>query len=129
MDPKFTRREFIGTSAKAAGAIALTPAGISSYFFGPDAVIRNPALTPLSVKFIQTGVIHQETFEGSCRTGQLEQLTMDAETRYFQTALDVLKQELTSQEFNKGINILQPEATSDQPVATVATAVASTGTH
>lgn len=110
MDPKFTRREFIGTSAKAAGAIALTPAGISSYFFGPDAVIRNPALTPLSVKFIQTGVIHQETFEGSCRTGQLEQLTMDAETRYFQTALDVLKQELTSQEFNKGINILQPEA-------------------
>ncbi len=105
----FTRREFIGTSAMATGAFAFTPAGISSYFFGPEKIIHNPALTTLSVKFVQTGVIHEETFEGSCRTGKLENLTMEAETKYFQSAMENLKQQVNDHSFLPGINVLQPE--------------------
>jgi hypothetical protein len=105
----FTRREFIGTSTMAAGVFTLTPAGISSYFFGPDKTISSPAFTPLSVKFVQTGVIHEETFEGSCRTGNLENLTMEAETKYFQSALDSLKQQVKDYTFQPGIECLQPE--------------------
>jgi L-fucose isomerase-like protein len=108
----FTRREFIGTSARAAGVFALTPAGISSYFFGPDNTVRSAAHTPLTVKFVQTGVIHEETYEGSCRTGQLNNLTMEAETRYLQTALDNLKQQVNDFAFQSGIRNLQPEVVS-----------------
>jgi len=104
-----TRREFIGTSAMAAGVFALRPAGISSYFFGPEKTIQSPAFIPLSVKFVQTGVIHEETYEGSCRTGKLENLTMEAETKYFQSSLDSLKQQVKDLAFQRGVNNLQPE--------------------
>jgi len=106
---ELTRREFIGTSAMAAGAFAFTPTGISSYFFGPDKTVRSAAFTSLSVKFVQTGVIHEETYEGSCRTGKLENLTMDAETRQLQNALESLIQQVNDYSFPTGINILQPE--------------------
>jgi hypothetical protein len=105
----FTRREFIGTSAKAAGVFALTPAGLSSYFFGPDNTLTNPASAPLSVKFVQTGVIHEETYEGSCRTGKLENLTMEAETRHLLTALSNLEDQVNDFAFPAGIDIREPE--------------------
>ncbi len=104
-----TRREFIGTSAMAAGAFAFRPAGISSYLFGPDISIQSPAFTPLSVKFVQTGVIHEETYEGSCRTGPLENLSMEAEKKYYRSAVDSLQQQVNNFAFQTGIEILQPE--------------------
>ena len=109
MNPKCTRREFIGTSAKAAGIMALTPAGISSYFFGKETNMLNPAQTPLSVKFVQTGVIHEETYEGSCRTGKLENLTREAETRQLLNALGNLTEQVNDFPFPAGIDILEPE--------------------
>lgn len=104
-----TRREFISTSAMTAGAVAFTPMGISSYFFGQDKVVQSAAFTPLSVKFVQTGVIHEETYEGSCRTGKLENLTMEAEMKQLQNALELLTQQANDYPFPSGINILKPE--------------------
>ena len=35
-NPRFTRREFIGTSAMATGALAFTPGAIANGFFGSE---------------------------------------------------------------------------------------------
>jgi hypothetical protein len=104
-----TRREFIGTSAMATGAVAFSPVGISSYLFGTEKVIRSAAFTPLSVKFVQTGPVHEETYEGSCRAGNMENLTMEAETRQLQNALESLTIQVNEYSFSPGINMLKPE--------------------
>jgi len=96
---KLTRREFVGTSTMATVAMAFVPGNISSWFLGPDKIIRSAIYTPLSVKFVHSGVIHQEAFEGSCRWGKLENLTTAAETEAMKTGLENLKREVAGFSF------------------------------
>jgi hypothetical protein len=104
-----TRREFIGTSAMTAGAMTFIPGSISSWFFGPDKIVRSAVFTPLSVKFVHTGVIHEEAYEGSCRHGKLEYLTMAAETEALKRDLENLKKEVANFNFSPGIKMLDPQ--------------------
>jgi L-fucose isomerase-like protein len=106
---KFTRREFIGTTSLATGAFALIPGRIPTWIFGNETTIRGAIYTPLSVKFIHSGVIHQEAFEGSCRWGSLDSLTMSAETEALRKGLENLKQEIGRFSFSPGIQVLEPE--------------------
>jgi hypothetical protein len=106
---KLTRREFVGTTTMATGAMVFAPGRISSWFFGPEKIIRSAIYTPLSVKFVHTGVIHEEAYEGSCRNGRLDSLTMAAETEAMKTGLENLKQEVAGFSFSQGIQILNPQ--------------------
>jgi hypothetical protein len=107
--PKMTRREFVGTTAMATGAMTFIPGNISGWFSGPDKIIRSAIYTPLSVKFVHSGVIHEEAFEGSCRWGKLEGLTTAAETEALKTGLKNLKQEVAGFSFSPGIQMLDPQ--------------------
>jgi L-fucose isomerase-like protein len=106
---KYTRREFIGTTGLATGALTLSPGSILNYFYGTDTYPTSAAFTPLKVKFVQTGVIHEETYEGSCRTGNLQSLTMEAETKAMQRDLASLISQVENYKFQKGIQVLKPE--------------------
>jgi len=105
---KLTRREFVGTTVMAAGAMAFVPGGISSWFLGPEKIVRSAVYTPLSVKFVQSGVIHEEAFEGSCRWGKLDSLTMATETENMKKGLENLKKEVAGFNFSPGIQMLNP---------------------
>ena len=104
-----TRREFVGTTAMATGAMTVLPGNISGWFSGNGKITRSAIYTPLSVKFVHSGVIHEEAFEGSCRWGKLDGLTMTAETQAMKTGLENLKKELGSFSFSPGIQILEPQ--------------------
>ena len=105
---QLTRREFVGTTAMATGAMAFIPGSISSWFFGPEKIVKSAIYTPLSVKFVQSGVIHEEAFEGSCRWGKLDSLTMTAETENMKKGLESLKKEVAGFNFSPGIQMLDP---------------------
>jgi len=107
---QFTRREFIGTTAMATGALAFAPGSLSAYFFGPDHSVASAVYTTtLSVKFVHTGVIHEEAYEGSCRHGNLEYMTMEAETRAMKQGLEQLTSQVNEYTFGPGIKILDPQ--------------------
>lgn len=105
-----SRREFLGTTAMAGGSLAFAPGALSSWFFGPETIVRSAVYTtPLAVKFVHTGVIHQEAYEGSCRHGNLKYLTMEAETRTYGQGLDALTKRVNGYPFGPGIRALEPQ--------------------
>ena len=108
--PRFTRREFIGTTAMASGTLAFAPGSLSSYFFGPERSVMSAVYTTsLTVKFVHTGVIHQEAYEGSCRCGNLDYMTEEAETRANRKDLADLGRQVAGYRFSPGIKVLDPQ--------------------
>jgi hypothetical protein len=98
------RREFIGKSAFAVAGITLMPVPLLAGTPYSDLFKMNPVLsTPLNVKFIQNGLLHQKAYEGSCRTGDLKNLTYDSEKRSFESEFDNLIKELKEIAFPDGI--------------------------
>ena len=101
------RRQFIERSTLGAAGMAMVP--FPSLQGTPYSGLfkMNPALTtPLNVKFIQHGMLHSEAYEGSCRTGQLRYLTMEAEQGYLDSQFNALQEELKKVAFADGINLL-----------------------
>ncbi len=98
------RREFVEKSAFAVAGLALMP--IPSLAATPYSGLFkiNPVLsTPLNVKFIQNGLLHQKAYEGSCRTGDLKGLTYEAEKKSFESMFGDLIKELQEVAFPEGI--------------------------
>ncbi len=94
----------------ASGTLAFAPGSLSSYFFGPGhSVMSAVYTTELSVKFVHTGVIHEEAYEGSCRHGNLEYMTEEAETRMNNMALAELSKQVSEYGFGQGIKALDPQ--------------------
>jgi hypothetical protein len=107
---KLTRREFIGTTAMATGSLAFAPGALSSYLFGPEHLVRSAVYsTTLTVKFVHTGAIHEEAYEGSCRWGNLDYLTMEAETRQYRQELERLAGQVSEYSFGTGIMVPDPQ--------------------
>jgi hypothetical protein len=71
---------------------------------------QSPLATKLGVRFINTGVLHSDAWEGSCRVGKLEHLTYESEKAHLHMQLDNLKKELQSK-------VLPPEARLIEPVS------------
>jgi len=109
-ESKITRREFIGTTAMATGSLAFAPGALSSYFFGPEHLVRSAVYsTTLGVKFVHTGAIHEEAYEGSCRHGKLENLTLEAESRRYRQGLEHLSKQVSETSFGPGIRTMDPQ--------------------
>ena len=64
--------------------------------------------TKLGIKFVLGGMVHETAHEGPCRTGKLEDLTYQAETRGFEKQFDQFKKELKNREFPQEAKILKP---------------------
>ncbi len=100
------RREFIGKSSMTVAGMALLP--IPSLAGTPyaGAFKMNPVMTtPLNVKFIQHGLFHSEAYEGSCRTGKMENLTMEADMKYMEFQFNSLVKELKGVAFPQGVTL------------------------
>ena len=67
------------------------------------------AINPkLGVRFVNTGVLHSDAWEGSCRTGDLKDLTYGAEKKRLERQLPKLKQELNSRPLPPGVELIEP---------------------
>jgi hypothetical protein len=90
--------------------MAFIPGNLSAYFMGPENAVKSAVYTTtLAVKFVHTGVIHEEAYEGSCRHGKLEYMTMEAETRAMEQGLKQLRQNVGDYAFGPGIKVLNPQ--------------------
>jgi len=101
-----SRRDFLGYSSL--GVLgAFSPGSVLSV--SPSAVRMNPLFeTKLGVKFVLGGMVHETAHEGPCRTGGLEHLTREAETRSFERQFSRFAEELKSREFPREAEILKP---------------------
>lgn len=65
----------------------------------------------LKVKFVFNHLIHEGAWEGSCRFGDLEDLTQEAERAAFENGFAAFKRELASHRFPAGVTALEPAGT------------------
>ncbi len=101
-----TRREFLRNSALTIGAF--TFAMKCQAQTQASHVIDSAINTPIGVQFTQNSIIHQAAFEGSCRTGELKNLTFEAEKDALLKNLQKLKQQLSQATLPPEVNLLEP---------------------
>ena len=106
------RRDFIRASALAAGGVTVMPTVMPSFASvlndEMDIRIASPMDAAFRIKFINDGIIHEDAWEGSCRFGDLENLTYEAELNWVNSNLDRLKATLASSSFPPGVELLEP---------------------
>lgn len=96
------RREFIQTTGYGTMAsIVLPPVfNLNGGKRGEEFFSDNSALnTRLSVKFVIHGVIHEDAWEGSCRTGNLENLTYEVEKAGLDKRYEDFRKEIDKMKF------------------------------
>ncbi|MDZ7722982.1 MAG: hypothetical protein U5R06_09320 [candidate division KSB1 bacterium] len=64
--------------------------------------------TQLNVKFVNTGIVHEAFWEGSCRWGSKEFLTPEAEKQRLNQMLQEFKQKLANMQIPADFNFLTP---------------------
>ena len=69
---------------------------------------QSPLDTKLGVRFVVTGVLHSGAWEGSCRVGDLKNLTCEAERGYLARGLAMLKEDLSSRVLPPEVNLIEP---------------------
>ena len=64
--------------------------------------------TKVGVRFVVTGVLHEDAWEGSCRVGDLEELTYEAERAELERRLAALERELESRNLPPEVELIKP---------------------
>jgi len=105
---KLSRREFLGSSVAALGTLATFSPTFSSA--STTFELQSALKTKLTVKFIVNGCIHEAAYEGSCRVGELGNLTQEAERKALQDDFIRLQNELKTVPFPPQIELLEPTA-------------------
>ena len=67
--------------------------------------------TAFGIKFVINGILHEAAYEGSCRHGNLKNLTYEAEQNDLKAAFERYKQEIAAHEFHPSAAILDPVTT------------------
>jgi hypothetical protein len=102
------RREFIKTSSLVTGGLIVAP-GVRNLFSADINDSISGALdVPLRVKVVNTGMVHEAAYEGSCRWGDLENLTAEAERKRLEENLKRIKSTIKSLQFPAGVEFLEP---------------------
>jgi len=70
--------------------------------------LKSAINTKLGVRFVNTGVLHSDAWEGSCRVGDLENLTYEAGEKALEKQLLILKQKLKSRLLPPEIELIEP---------------------
>jgi len=106
MQNGLSRRDFLGYSSLGLLGAALPGSTLSAL---PGAPQTNPLFErKLGIKFVLGGMVHETAHEGPCRTGRLEHLTRQAETRSFEQRFSRFTVEIKSRQFPKEAEILKP---------------------
>jgi L-fucose isomerase-like protein len=100
-----SRREFLQTSAVATGAVATLAQRAAAAGAGE---VASALEVPFAIKPVVAGMIHEGAWEGSCRWGDLPNLTFEVETRRLGQSVEDLKARLAQQPLPKGIETLAP---------------------
>ena len=101
-----SRREFLGVSALALGSIQNMSVDLP--IFSASTEPLSAFNTKLNVKFIYTGYVHEEAFEGPCRWGDLKNLTHEVESNRLDSGFKDFKKDLELQKVPPEINLLEP---------------------
>ncbi|MGC9349564.1 MAG: hypothetical protein ACP5JG_15610 [Anaerolineae bacterium] len=67
--------------------------------------------TKIGVKFVVNGILHEEAYEGSCRHGDLKELTYEAEQQQLDEALARHKRAIAAHAFPPPVFVLDPVTT------------------
>jgi len=65
----------------------------------------------LYVKFVVNGLLHEAAYEGSCRYGDLQNLTYEAEEIQLKTAFSEFTKEMAAHTFHSAVDVLSPLTT------------------
>jgi hypothetical protein len=68
----------------------------------------SPLDTKLGVRFVLTGVLHSDAWEGSCRVGNLEDLTHESEKAKIDAHLSDLKKTLAGRPLPPEVELIEP---------------------
>jgi len=104
------RREFISTSLLGIGGLSVMPSSILSVLRSntellPDSPINT---TKVNIKIVNGMIVHGDAWEGSCRVGDLENLTYEAEMKNLQSGMKRLKDTLATLNIPKEVHLLEP---------------------
>jgi hypothetical protein len=104
-----TRRNFIGNSALAMAGLSFMPSWLNELNNDFGLSLSSPLdNTKIRIKIINDGIIHEGAWEGSCRTGDLEDLTREVETEKLQVRMEKLKETIATKKMPKELEILEP---------------------
>lgn len=84
----------------------------STDIFSEVALPASALKTKISVRFLVTGPLHSGAWEGSCRAGDLDRLTTEAEQVSMQRGLNALKEELSSRTLPPEVVLVEPAIVS-----------------
>ena len=102
------RREFIATSGCGIATSFLYPSFVTM-IQGNEQFQHISALnTKLNVKFIVHAVLHEKAWEGSCRWGDPERMTYEAEKSRLDKAYNDFKENLNSRQLFPEMRLLEP---------------------
>jgi hypothetical protein len=104
------RREFISTSAMGIGGLTLLPSSFLSILkSNPELLPASPInTTKINLKIINGAMVHEDAWEGSCRVGDLENLTYEAEIKNLESGMNRLKDTLAKLNLPKEVQLLEP---------------------
>ena len=101
-----SRRDFLGYSSLGVLGALVSGGELSTRSEWKE---LNPLFeTKLGVKFVVRGMVHETAHEGPCRTGKLENLTYQAETRGCEERFARFEKELKKRAFPQETKILKP---------------------
>ena len=102
------RRDFIEKTSVTAGGIVLMPSFAKRFTDEAGLEITSALDTKLRVHVINTTTLHSDAWEGSCRSGELKNLTFDAEKNRMDETLQKMKKDLASLKLHPNIELVEP---------------------
>jgi hypothetical protein len=102
------RRDFVTTTALAAGGLSFLPSILYGLNNDAGIMLSSPMNTKIRLKILNDGLIHEDAWEGSCRTGLLENLTYEAEKERLSNRMQELKKTLKTLQIPQEVEILEP---------------------
>lgn len=102
------RRDFIATTALGVGGMSFMSSFSIMFNKEMDFSIKSPMDIQFTLKFINDGIVHEDAWEGSCRFGELKNLTYDAEMNYLNNKMKNLRETLASKKMPRQIKLLEP---------------------
>jgi hypothetical protein len=103
-----SRRDFLATSSFAVGGLTLLPSFVTRIHNDLGLHLESAMNTKIGVKFINGGIVHEDAWEGSCRWGDLKNMTKEAEINYIENGMKQLKADLSTLHIPSEVNVLDP---------------------
>jgi hypothetical protein len=103
-----TRRDFLEKTTLASGGMALMPSMAMKFINETGLGITSVFNDKLRVHVINNATLHSGAWEGSCRTGELSNLTFEAEKTAMNRRLEKLKNELAALRLSPMVELVEP---------------------